>query len=366
MRLTCSQKDLLSALTTTSKAVDVNNTLPVLNNVLLKAEGKKLYFTSTNLEVAITYNIETDVKNEGEITIPSKLFTSYINYLKDETVDIIVEDGDIQIKTSDSKTRIKGIPASEFPPIPMVEKEGGMTIKIKDFKKAIQQVVFAAALNTTRPILSGVYFMVDKEELKMVSTDSYRLSEKTLPISKVSGTVNCIIPAKTILELGSILDGMKEDDEVNVVTSKNQAMFSVGPVELISRLIEGQFPNYEQIIPKSSKTQTEFEVGALSLVLKRINIFAKENNNKIVLRVGDGKVVVTTESTQYGEGEITLDTKIEGENNEIALNSQFLLEALSSIGASKVSLEIGDNIAPVILKPKDEKGYVHIIMPLKI
>ena len=366
MRLTCSQKDLLSALTTTSKAVDANNTLPVLNNVLLKAEGKKLYFTSTNLEVAITYNIETDVKNEGEITIPSKLFTSYINYLKDEKVDIIVEDGDIQIKTSDSKTRVKGIPASEFPPIPMVEKEGGMTIKVKELKRAIGQVVFAAALNTTRPILSGVYFVVDKEELKMVSTDSYRLSEKTLSISNVSGNVNCIVPAKTILELGSILDGMKEDDDVAIVISKNQIMFSVGAVELISRLIEGQFPNYEQIIPKSSKTQVEFEVSALSLVLKRINIFAKENNNKIILRVTDGKVIITTESTQYGEGEITLDTQIEGENNEIALNSQFLLEALGSVGASKVNLEIGDKIAPVILKPKDSKGYVHIIMPLKI
>ncbi len=366
MRLTCSQKDLLSALTTTNKAVDVNNTLPVLNNVLLKAEGKKLYFTSTNLEIAITYNIETDVKNEGEITIPSKLFTSYINYLKDEKVDVVVEGGDIQIKTSDSKTRIKGIPASEFPSIPLVEKEGGMTAKVSDLKKAIEQVVFAAALNTTRPILSGVYFAIEKEELKMVATDSYRLSERVLPVSKVSGNVNCIVPAKTILEFGSILDGMKEDDEVTIIISKNQIMFSVGSVELISRLIEGQFPNYEQIIPKASKTQIEFEVGAVSLVLKRINIFAKENNNKIILKVADGKVIVTTESTQYGEGEITLDTKIDGENGEIALNSQFLLEALGTVGKTKVVLEIGDKIAPVILKPKDGKGYTHIIMPLKI
>lgn len=366
MRLTCSQKDLLSALTTTNKAVDINNTLPVLNNVLLKAEGKKLYFTSTNLEIAITYNIETDVKNEGEITIPSKLFTSYINYLKDNEVDILVESGDIQVKTSDSKTRIKGIPASEFPPIPSVEKEGGMTVKAGELNKAIEQVVFAAALNTTRPILSGVYFAAEKDELKMVSTDSYRLSEKVLSVSGVSGSINCIVPAKTIIELGSILDGLKEDEKVTVVISKNQIMFSVGPVELISRLIEGQFPNYEQIIPKSSKTQVEFEVSALSLMLKRINIFAKENNNKIILKVADGKVIITTESTQYGEGEITLETKIDGEDNEIALNSQFLLDALGSVGKDKIVIEIGEKIAPVILKPKDSKGYTHIIMPLKI
>lgn len=367
MRLTCSQKDLLRALTTTNKAVDVNNTLPVLNNVLLKAEGKKLYFTSTNLEIAITYNIETSVKNEGAITIPSKLFTSYINYLKEEKVEVIVEGGDIQIKTSDSKTRIKGIPATEFPPIPMVEKEGGMTVKVKDLNKAIKQVVFAAALNTTRPILSGVYFSAEKNELKMVSTDSYRLSEKILPISQVSGSVNCIVPAKTILELGAILDGVEEEDDITIVISKNQIMFVVGAVELISRLIEGQFPNYEQIIPKAFKTKVEFEVGALSLILKRINIFAKENNNKIILKVTDGKVLITTESTQYGEGEITLDTPIEGQNNEIALNSQFLLDALANIGGNKITMEIGENrVAPVMLQPKEGKGYTHIIMPLKI
>lgn len=279
---------------------------------------------------------------------------------------MVVEGGDIQIKTSDSKTRIKGIPASEFPSIPTVEKEGGMTVKVGDLNKAIEQVVFAAALNTTRPILSGVYFVAEKDELKMVSTDSYRLSERVLPVTGVSGKINCIVPAKTILEFGSILDGMEADEEVTIIISKNQIMFSVGPVELISRLIEGQFPNYEQIIPKSSKTQIEFEVSVVSLVLKRINIFAKENNNKIILKVADGKVVVTTESTQYGEGEITLDTEIDGENNEIALNSQFLLEALGSIGKDKVVIEIGDKIAPVILKPKDGKGYTHIIMPLKI
>jgi len=366
MRLTCSQKNLLSALTTTNKAVDVNNTLPVLNNVLLKAEGKKLYFTSTNLEIAVSYTIETEIKNEGEITIPSKLFTNYINYLNDDNIDIVAKDGDILIKTSDSKTRIKGIPASEFPPIPTVDKEGGMSLKVKDLKKAISQVVFAAALNTTRPILSGVFFVVDKDELKMVATDSYRLSEKILKPSSISGGISCIVPAKTILELGSILDGVSQDNDVEVVISKNQIMFSVGPVKLVSRLIEGQFPNYEQIIPSSSKTQIEFEISHISLVIKRINIFAKENNNKIVLRVVDGKVIVTTESTQYGEGEITLNTKINGSDNEIALNSQFLLDALGNIGGDKVIFEIGEKTTPIVLKPKEGSGYTHIIMPLKI
>ncbi len=366
MRLICSQKDLSNALTITNKAVDVNNTLPVLNNVLLKAEGKRLYFTATNLEIAITYWIETDIKNEGEVTIPSKLFTNYINYLKDEKINISAEEGDIIVKTEDSTTKIKGIPATEFPPIPTVEKEGGFTVKAKDFKQAIREVVFASSMNTTRPVLSGVFFLIEKDKMKMVATDSYRLAEKTMTIKKPSGDIKCIIPAKTIIELGFILDTLKDDEDVDVVISKNQVLFTVGAIKLISRLIEGQFPNYEQIIPKSSKTKIYFEVDAFTLVLKRINIFAKENNNKVIFKSSKDSVVVTTDTTQYGEGEVTLKNKTEGENNEIALNSQFILDVLNNVGCDEVILEMGEKITPVIMRPKDRSDYVHIIMPLKI
>jgi DNA polymerase-3 subunit beta len=366
MRLTCTQKELSSALTLTNKAVDVNNTLPVLNNVLLKAEGKKLYFTSTNLEIAIIYWVETEIKNEGEITLPSKLFTNYVNYLKDEVIDITAEEGDVAVKTSDSKTKIKGIPASEFPPIPLVEKEAEFIIKASDLKKAIDQVVFAAALNTTRPILSGVYFALDKDKLKVVATDSYRLSEKKLSVKNSGGDINCIIPAKTIIELGGVLDVFNEDVDVNVVISKNQVMFTAGAVKLISRLIEGQFPNYEQIIPKDSKTKLKFSIPELSLVLKRINIFARENNNKVIFKVEPGKVTVTTETTQYGEGEITIKMEVEGVANEIALNSQFMLDALGHIKAEGVAVEIGEKTSPITIKPKGSNDYTHIIMPLKI
>lgn len=366
MRLTCSQKELSKALSITTKAVDVNNTLPVLNNVLLKAEGKKLHFTATNLEVAVTYFLETEVKNEGEITLPAKLLSNYVNFLKDDQIEMVVEGTDIQVKTSDSKTRIKGIPAAEFPPIPQVEKEAEVTIKVSDFKKAVGQVVFAAAMNTTRPILGGVFLKLGEDGLLMVSTDSYRLSEKTIPVQKKSGEIVCVIPAKTILELGAILEVVDPEISLDLWVSKNQVMFSVGNIQLISRLIEGQFPNYQQIIPKSSLTQVEFEVSDLTLALKRINIFAKENNNKVVLKVAEGKILITTESTQYGEGEITMSPEIKGEPNEVALNSQFLLEALANLASSKVIMEIGEKVNPVILKPKEEKGYLHIIMPLKI
>lgn len=367
MRLTCTQKDLVSALSITNKAVDASATLPVLNNVLMKAEGKKLYFTATNLEIAINYWIEADIKNEGQLTVPSKLLTSYVGYLREQPLDLSIEEGDaLLLKTKDSKTKMKGVPATEFPPIPMVEKEGEVVISASDFANAISQVVFAAAVNSTRPILSGVYFYVNKNELKLVATDSYRLAEKTLSVKKASGDISCIIPAKTIMEVGQILGMGREADDVEIVVSKNQVLFSFGRVKVTSRLIDGQFPNYGQIIPKGHKTQLTVDAGELSLTLKRVNLFARENNNKVILRADKGSLRVSTDTTQYGEGEVEMAVKQTGEPNEVAVNSQFILDVLSNIGTNDILIELGDKIQPVVIKQAQKADYIHIIMPLKI
>lgn len=368
MRVKCLQGDLSNALTLTNKAVDSNSTLPVLNNVLLKAQGKNLQFITTNLELAIEYSIETQVINEGEITLPSRLFTQYISYLKaNDEVEISTEAETAHVHTSDSKTTIKGIPASEFPPIPVVENQGGMRLKVTDFKRAIQQVVFSAAMNTTRPILAGVYFLVQEGKLKMVTTDSYRLSEKVLPV-QAQGEVECIIPARTLLDLGSILDVVRfsEEDQLEMAVSKNQIMFSLGTLKLTSRLIEGQFPNYQQILPKASKTEVICEKSQLVMALKRINLFAKQNNNKIILSVNEGKVVISTEGTQYGQGEVDLSCQVTGEPNQIALNSQYILDVLSGAVGEKVKLKLDEKTTPAVFQSEGDADYLHIIMPLKL
>ncbi len=367
MKLTCSQKELNSALGITSKAVDANSTLPVLNNVLLQAEGKRLSFTTTNLEIAIRYWIETDIKNEGQITIPSKLLTSYVGYLKDDKVDISAEDGDaVLVQTSDSKTKIKGIAATEFPPIPMVEKEGEVVVSSDVLLEGINQVVFAASLNTTRPILAGVYFNVGKDSLTMAATDSYRLSEKTVKVQKSSGEISCIIPAKTMIEVAHILGSLDKKQDVTVVISKNQVLFTVDKIEITSRLIEGQFPNYQQIIPKESKTTVTISTSDLSLDLKRVNLFAKENNNKIILSVSGSGIKITSDSTQLGEGTVELKAKVDGADSEIAVNSQYMLDVLGSLGTDEATLKLGEKVNPMIVQPTGKEGYTHIIMPLKI
>lgn len=369
MKLICAQSDLDRALAIVSKAITPNTTLPVLNNILLKAEGKSLYFSSTNLEVAIQYFIPAEVKMEGSITVPAKLLSSYIGLLKDEKVEISLTEGDtVIISSPSSHTKIKGINAHEFPAIPKFEKENTLKVDSVDLDLAITQTVFAASTNTSRPVLSGVLFDVNKDILKLVATDSYRLAEKTLKLKEGTNvTIQCIVPAKTVAELGKLLS-RSEEKEVEINISKNQVLFIIGDIQLMSRLIEGKFPPYEKIIPKSTKTKSEVLVDDFANVVRRVSLFARENNNSIKVSVtNDGKLSVSTDETKVGEEKAELMAKVQGENNKIALNAQYLLDVLNYIQSDSLLLEIDDKLSPAVVQPlKEGSGYVYIIMPLKI
>lgn len=368
MKLFCAQRDLDYALNIVNKAISPNNTLPVLNNILLKAEGKKLYFSSTNLEIAISCFIDADVRGEGSITVPAKLITNYVSLLTDEKVELsLVEGVSLSINSSTSHTKIKCISADEFPLIPKVEKGHELTAKVDDFYEAINETVFAASLNTTRPVLSGVFIKTDDKGIRMAATDSYRLAEKTLKIeNSQKEDVSCIVPAKTMMELGKILS-KSSDKNVVLNISKNQILFKVDGIELISRLIEGKFPDYEKIIPKDYKTKFEVSVEDISLVLKRVSLFARENNNSVkVTATNDGKLTISSEETKVGEEKAEVAIKIEGDNNKISLNSQYLLDVLTYIGDDKVIFLMNDKVSPAAIRPLKKDGYVYIIMPLKV
>lgn len=368
MKFFCSQKDLEAALNIVNKAISSNNTLPVLNNILIKAEGKKVHFSATNLEIAISYFMDADVRGEGAITIPAKLLTSYISLLMDEKVDLSLGDGmSLLVNSSTSNTKIKGISSDEFPLIPKVEAEHSFSVSTKDLDISIAETVFAASTNISRPVLSGVYLVINGAEMKMVATDSYRLAEKKLTLSKkIDGEFSCIVPARTISELGKITN-KSEAKEVNIDVSKNQILFKVGGVELVSRLIEGKFPEYERIIPKEGKTKIEVSVEDLSLVLKRVSLFARENNNSVKLSAtNDGKLQISTDETKVGEEKAEVAIKIEGENNKISLNAQYLLDVLTYIIEEKIVLEINDKLSPAVIKLAKRDDYIYIIMPLKV
>ena len=368
MKVFCSQKDLEMALGITGKAISSHNTLPVLNNIMLKTEGKRLYFSATNLEIAITYFIDCDVRNEGAVTVPAKLFSSYVSLIGGGDVEMEVKEGStLNLHVGGDETKIKGISSDEFPLIPKIEKEDSIEIEVKPFTEAIEQTVFAASLNTSRPVLSGVYMQVEKDVLTMVATDSYRLAEKKLKLGyKGDSSFSCIIPGRTVSELGKILSKVKQK-KLEVSVSKNQILFKVGNIELTSRLIEGKFPDYEKIIPKDSKTELTVKVEDLSLVVKRVSLFARENNYSIrMAATNDGKLTVSTEETRVGEEKAELDIKMKGDNNKVALNSQYLLDVLTFIDEEEVKIEMTDKLSPAVIRPCKSDGYTYIIMPLKI
>lgn len=369
MKFSAHREEFLKGLNIASRAVSANNTLPVLSNILLRSEGNKLYFESTNLEIAIRYFIQTEIINEGTITIPARLFLSYISLLKDDEINVhISERNTVNIDSKDSKTQIKGLPAEDFPQIPSVSRLFEISLDAKVLSEGISEVVFAAANTSARPILSGVFLNAQEKTLKMVSTDSYRLSEKKLNLEKaIEGEMQAIVPARTMLELSRLI-GEVEAETVTLIVSDKQILFKIGNIELSSRLIDGQFPNYEQVIPKSESSTVFIEKSDLLQSIKRVSLFAKENNNNIKLEIkpSNQKLLITTEATQIGSEESAIDAKIEGAENKIALNSEYILDLLNALPSGEIKISVDNKLSPSLFRHKDIDDFIHIIMPLKI
>ncbi|MFC1647376.1 DNA polymerase III subunit beta [Patescibacteria group bacterium] len=368
MKVFCDQKDLSYALNTVNKAISPNNTLPVLNNILLKAENKKLYLSATNLELAISLFIDADVRNEGSITVPARLLTNHVSLLQDGQLEMTISDGlALAIKSKGSETKMKGINADEFPLIPKIENPKVVKISAKDLNKAITRTVFAASQNPAKPVLSGVNFIVDKDIMKVVATDSYRLAEQKINLKdKVDFSVQSIIPARTVQELGKVV-GREDDKDVEMEFSDSQILFKIGNTEITSRLIEGAFPAYEKIFPKTSKTKIEVGIEEFIQTVKRVSLFARENNNNIKLAAtNDGKLTISTDETKVGEEKAEVDVEVSGENNKIALNAQYLGDVLSYLDIDRARVELNDKLSPAAIKPCKDDDYVYIIMPLKV
>ncbi len=367
MKFSCLQKDILRALNIAQKATGTTGTLPILENILLSAEGQFVEISATNLDISITATLDAHVLNEGKTTLPAKTIVSWIGLASGDTIDFLKSEGEkINVKTTGSKTTIKGISADEFPVIPFVEKENSCMISQKALKTALDEVVFCAASGGTRPVLSGILFATDGDELIMAGTDSYRLSEKRIPfLTAPKENVSCIIPARTLMELERILSP-EEDGKIEIIFSKHQILFLFNGVRIVSRLIEGQFPNYQQIIPKSFQSTIEVNRQELIRTVKRVGIFARENNNNIKLVFKKSEMEITTDATEIGTEEAVIAIENSNGENAVALNSQFFLDVLQVLNGEKIELHVGEKLSPVLVTSQQNKGFLHVIMPLKI
>ncbi len=374
MEFLITKNNLKKALFTVSHISGKNVNLPILNNVMIKIEDKNIKLITTDLEIGITHSMRGKIEKEGIFTVNSKVFYDYINLLPDKKIKIKQKEDSLEIECDNYKTKIKGQSAEDFPLIPEVETKNSYKINIKDFKKALSKVVFSTASSESRIELTGILFTIEKDELTMASTDSYRLSEKKIKIeNRNNEEKSVIIPSKTIQEVLRILSNFGEGDELdqgqdmNIFISDSQVLFKTEKTELVSRLIEGQYPDYKQIIPKESKTKSILNRYEFLQAVKTSSLFSKTGINDISIDFPKDKnqTIISSVSGQTGENVVEIDSQTKGDDNSIVVNYQYLLDGLKNIEDDEVEISIVDNNTPCIVKPIKEDNYLYIIMPIK-
>ncbi|OIO08249.1 DNA polymerase III subunit beta [Candidatus Falkowbacteria bacterium CG1_02_41_21] len=369
------QENLKQGLAIVSRVVSKNINLPILNNILFKVNKSNIELVATNLEMGITHQVRGKIDSEGEFTVDSKVITDYINLLPGDKVECEQDRMEIKIKCQNYKTKIHVQEASDFPLIPKVDKENFYSILADDLRNALGEVIFAVTNNETRLELSGVLLTFTKDNLTLVGTDSYRLAEKKIKIKSNYENPNnkVIIPARTLQELIRVLSGFKDDDrlegagEIKICLSDNQVLFIFGSTELVSRLINGSYPDYQQIIPLNYKTRVLINKNELMRAIKASAIFSKAGVNDVALdfRAETGKITISSASSQVGESSVELNSEIEGDNNEIIINYRYFLDGLNNISSDMVKLDLVNSGTPCVLRPEKSDDYLYIVMPIR-
>jgi len=365
MKVVVLQGNLDKALNIVSRLIQANNSLPVLNNVLLVTSNGRLELQATNLELSISYKIGSKVEKKGSISIPARLFSDLIHSLKDEKIQLIQSKDNLEIHTSQLNSTINGINATEFPKVPKITTKQQISISAKKLIQAFEYVVPAVSLDESRPVLSGVYCKINKSNMTVAATDSYRLAQ--YQVNQVNGEdIEVIIPYRTILELIRIV---KSDDikSIDVGITSNEVVFSTEDFSLTSQLIEGSYPDYTKIVPKQSSTTIVLEKEDLQSALKVASLFSKENANTITIQSDKKDINIHSEGAQVGTNTSNIPAKTNGSVVNINLNARYLIDALNTINSSSIKIGLNDKLDPCLLSSTDDKNTnnFHIIMPLR-
>lgn len=361
MNIQVTQENLSRALNNVAKVASSRNTLPILANVLIKTVGNRVSVSATNLNIAITSYLGSKVEKEGAITVPARLMQDFVSNLPSGVVELALEETKLHISTDKHKSTINGIQAEDYPIMPQIKDGVKWSINPKQLKTALNQVVIAASSDDARPILTGVNFHTSGGRLIAVATDGYRLAEiKTI---NTKNEINLTVPATAIQDLLRVIG---EDEEVVVTSDDQQIHFKAGDIELTTRLIEGTYPDYKKLIPKTLATTATLERNEFANIAKISSLFARETAGSVVLGADDKKnqVIISSIASQYGENTAAADAKVKGIGN-ITLNSRYINDALSTIDANEVFIGFNGKLDPVIIKNSESEDYTHVIMPLK-
>lgn len=375
MKLSCLQENLDRGLSIVSKAVPAKSTLPALSNVLMATDQGRLKLAATNLEVAISCWIGAKVEEEGSITVPANLLTEFVRSLPNDRIDVALSPRTktVNLRCARFEANIKGIDAEEFPSIPGVGEGFGITLDAKTLHDSVAQVAFAAATDDSRPVLTGVLVTFSGSTMTMVAADGFRLALKTTTLAEpVQQDVTVIVPARAMKELGRILADSEEQVEISVTQSRNQVLFRVGNVELMSRLIEGQFPPYERIVPPASTNRVVVSTGDFLNANRTAAIFARDNSNIVRFQftpgeegLTPGKMTLSATSAEVGDNVGEIDAAVAGQPPQVAFNARYLDEVLKVLEkSSQLSMEFNSPSSPGVFRPVGDEGYLHVIMPM--
>jgi DNA polymerase-3 subunit beta len=362
MKLQVTQENLSKAVSTVGRVANTRNTLPILSNIMLKTIGTRLAISATNLEIGITHYIGSKVGEKGSITVPARLTQDFVSSLPSGVIDLTLDEYKLHIKTDKYNSVINGVSAEEFPVMPTIEGGEKWSLPSHVLKRGLQQILIAASNDEARPVLTGVYMHTNNGKLFAAATDSYRLAEKNL--GKTAEKVNLLIPASSLQDLLRILpDG---EEMVEITNDDQQILFKVGEVELVTRLIEGVYPDYQKLIPKTFANTAKISKTDLLNITKVSSLFARESAGSVTVQLDDTQkqISIRAVASQLGENTATADAEVVGDGG-ITLNSKYILDALAVMSSDTVELCFNGKLEPCVLRESGKNDYTHVIMPLK-
>ena len=373
MWVTCLQENLSKGLSTVGRAVAARATLPVTQNVLIRTENSRLLLTATNLEIAIATWIGAQVEHEGAVTVPARMLTEWVNSLPNDKVEIelLKEQRGIKMKCKKFTATLNGTDAEEFPPIPTVK--GGVTVHIPadQLRGALQRVVFAAATDDSRPVLTGVKVDLSESEFALAAADGFRLATETGTLKEpVSAEVGVIVPARTMAEVARLIGDQTADVEFSINGQRSQVLFKLDNAEISTQLVQGTFPDYEKLIPTSHGTRVKLNLLHFQQASKAASIFARDGSGiiRLIVTPGDkgasGTVKIQARAEELGDNESTVEAHVEGEASKVAFNSRFLTDVLNAVQGDSIMIEMATPSSPGVFRAPKHPGYTHVVMPM--
>lgn len=375
MKISCLQENLNRGLSTVGHAVASRSALPVLSNILLTTDSSNLKLAATDLQMVITCKVPCEVDETGATTVPAKLLSEFIGGLPNDKIEMTLNTASqtMHFKSGRFEANVKAIDAEDFPMIPVVTDQPAAVVGSHILKKLVTEVSFAAAPDDARPVLAGVLLSLDGGQLTMAAADGFRLAVRKMQLEETATeTVAVIVPAKALNVWSRVLGDEDEQVEITVAANRSQILFHSKNVDLVSRLVDGTFPNYNQIIPQSYRTRAVLNTSDLLKATKLASFFARDSANVVKVVIAPGQelapstVTISANAAEVGDNTTTLDASVDGEGGQIAFNAKYLTDVLSVITANQVAVEMQTSSSPGVIKPVGDEGYTHVIMPMHL